>query len=214
MSLPIGPENCVSRLVASRGRKECLTNIPILSHTHRCPKNTKEECSECSNGWGKTVRLVVVLHGVTAKALSEDEMLRDGNSFVDGKPIPNHQHKVLQNGFEMGVSGNGDRDIDTCADESPQEAWYPLCVVGHDLQREGERVNVRAVVANDAECQNDDTELSKSSHTMASILGEEDFCEETTHVVVCVCFSVGWIAVCCCSDCNSEHYNLVRIFRG
>lgn len=40
-------------------------------------------------------------------------MICEGDSFVDGKPISNEIHKVLKHLFKVGVSRDGDGNVNT-----------------------------------------------------------------------------------------------------
>lgn len=63
----------------------------------------------------------------------------------------------------MAVAGDGDRAVHERADEGPDEARHRLRPAGQDLQREGERVDVGAVVGHDAEREDDEAELAEAA---------------------------------------------------
>lgn len=75
----------------------------------------------------------------------------------------------------MTVTGDGDGAVDHGADERPQETRHLLGVVGEDLETEGQTVDVGAVVPDDAEGEDDQTELAESTQW-----GNEDLMQEPT----------------------------------
>ena len=71
----------------------------------------------------------------------------------------------------MAVARDCNGAIDDGANQCPEETRYILCVVCKDLQGEGERVDVGAVVTDDAESEDDETEFAKAVEVR-----EEDLC--------------------------------------
>lgn len=61
----------------------------------------------------------------------------------------------------MRISWDGDRDIDAGSDKCPEESGNALCVVRENLKREGQGVDVGAVVSDDREREDDQAELAK-----------------------------------------------------
>ena len=136
---------------------------PHLGHSHRGANNATGKRTRSGNTHGQIFRLVVVLRRIPTHATLEDEMLRQRDALVNGKPVPNHQHEVLQDRLEVAVSRDRDRAVDDRADQSPQEARDHLGIVGQDLQREGEGVDVGTVVADNGEREDDDAELAEAA---------------------------------------------------
>ena len=101
----------------------------------------------------------------------------------------------------MRVARNGNRYIDHGSDEGPQEAGYFLGVVCQDLEGEGQRVDVGAVIANDAECKHDQAKLSEASQGR-----EENLSEEATNRVIFVRSEVSGVGDGCSGDGQSKHF--------
>lgn len=97
----------------------------------------------------------------------------------------------------MAVAWDSDGAVDEGADEGPDESWNGLRIVCHELQTECQAVDIRAVVCNDAERENDKAEL-----TEASKRGKEHSCEEATDArrVVAICV----VLVVNCGGCDGE----------
>ncbi|KUI58123.1 hypothetical protein VP1G_11004 [Cytospora mali] len=86
-----------------------------------------------------------------------------GDALVDGKPVPDEQHEVLEPGLEHGVSGHRDGDVGGGADERPCEPGHALRAPGEDLERQGDAVDVGAVVGYDAQRQDDEAETPEAA---------------------------------------------------
>ena len=97
----------------------------------------------------------------------------------------------------MVVAWDSDGAVDDGADEGPDESWNGLRVVCHKLQTESQAIDVGAVIRNDAERENDKTELAESSKR-----GEKHSCEKATdaRLVVAICV----VLVVDCGSCNGE----------
>ena len=113
-----------------------LTNEPHLRHAQYSAANSKTEGTQSRNTGWQLVWLVVCLRGVTRGTLAENDMFRQSDTLVDSKPVPNHQHEVLQHGLEVAVARDGDAAVDDCADECPDETGDLLGVAGEDEKRE------------------------------------------------------------------------------
>ena len=83
------------------------------------------------------------------------------------------EHEVFQNLFEMGVARDGNGAVDEGADKSPDEARDELRPLAHDLQAEGDAVDVRAVVGDDAEREDDEAELAEAAERREQDRGEQ-----------------------------------------
>ena len=73
----------------------------------------------------------------------------------------------------MGVSWNGDRAVDDGADEGPDEAGDDGGPATHDLQGEGDAVDVGTVVPDDAQSEDDEAELAEAAERREHV-GKED----------------------------------------
>lgn len=80
-----------------------------------------------------------------------------------GSITHNQQHEILQHALEVAVPRNGNRAVHERADEGPDEARHRLRPAGQQLQREGEGVDVGAVVGHDAEREDDEAELAEAA---------------------------------------------------
>lgn len=87
----------------------------------------------------------------------------------------NDQHEVFKDRLKVRISGDGDGDIAACSQECPDETGYTSSPSGEDLHTERHRVNVRAVVGDDRQCEDDQAELTESAQG-----GKEDSGEQTT----------------------------------
>ena len=72
----------------------------------------------------------------------------------------------------MAVAGNSNGAVDDCANEGPDEAGDFLGVAGEDEEREGERVDVGTIIADDRESEDDDAEIAKGAE-----VGDENLME-------------------------------------
>ena len=60
---------------------------PHLCHTHDRAKYAEAEGAKSGKGWRKLRRLIVLFWIVGARTLLEDEMLWEGDAFIDGQPV-------------------------------------------------------------------------------------------------------------------------------
>ena len=174
----------VSNLSANRAY------VPDLSHAHNRTEDAEaESCDSGEAGW-ELGRSKIVSRNVAVDAVSEEEVLRKGDSFVNGKPISlegvshaqrdegscptyNQQHEIGQDRGEVRVSWNGNGNVDQSANESPDESGNTLSPSSKDLQGERDGVNVGAVVGNDGQCENDQAELSEFTQRSEEHLAKE-----------------------------------------
>lgn len=82
-------------------------------------------------------------------------MVCDRYALVDRQPIPDDVHTVLKESLKVREAGNGDADVDTNADERPDEPGYTLGTAGQDLKAQGERVEIWAVTGDSRESEDD-----------------------------------------------------------
>lgn len=164
------------------------TSPPLLTHTDNNTDNTEAEGCDSSNTMGKLLALVVVLRVVSSEAALEDEVVGDGDGSVNGQPVGDQVHEVLQNSLEVGVAGDGNGERGTGSQEGPDETGNALGVAAQDLEGQRDGVDVGAVVGNDGESKNDETELAKSTERVedgsdqATVTGGQ----VTIHVLVVI----------------------------
>ncbi len=103
----------------------------------------------------------------------------------------------------MAVSWNGDGAVDERADEGPDETRHGLRPATQQLQTKGQAVDIGAVVRDDAESENDKTELAEAAEGW-----EKHGCEEPAdagcRVAVCVAGVDGVVDRCC--NGQTEHF--------
>lgn len=117
-------------------------------------------------------------------------MLGESNALVDGEPVSDEVHEVLEDFFEMRVAGDGNRDVHACCDGRPDEAGDALGAAAHDLHGEGDGVDVGTVVCNDGEGEDNKAELSEAAEGR-----EEDGGKETAGSRGAVALHIGVVAV-------------------
>nr|POE62784.1 hypothetical protein CFP56_03688 [Quercus suber] len=120
------------------------------------------------------VRLVVVLRNVVVDAALEHEVFGERDTLVDGEPVPDEVHEVLQGLFEVAVAGDGDGDVDGRGDAGPDEAGDALGPASQDLHGERDGVDVGAVVGDNGQREDDEAELAEGAD-----VGDENFAEKT-----------------------------------
>lgn len=176
-------------------------DIPHLGHAHDGTHNAEAEGSESSNAGWEFLGLVVDLRSVAAEAALVDEVFGQRNAFVDGQPVADAQHEVLQHRFEVAVAWDGDGAVDDRGDQGPNEAGHVLSIVRDGLERERDGVDVGAVVADDGEGEHHNAECAEVAEP-----GDENFMEEPSNVVVVVSVGVGWVVDCCGADGCAQHH--------
>lgn len=73
---------------------------------------------------------------VPVVAAAEEEVLRQGDPLVDGEPVADEEHEVLEPVLEVVVARNGDGHVDASAQERPHEARHSLCASRQYLHRQ------------------------------------------------------------------------------
>ena len=73
------------------------------------------------------------------------------------------QHEILEHGRKVQVAWDGDGAVDERADERPNEAGDALSPAAQNLQAECQGVYVRAVVPNNRQGEQDQTELTETT---------------------------------------------------
>ncbi len=151
------------------------TGEPDLSHAENGTHDAETESDDGGDARRQGAGVRVGLRAVALESAAEDEVLGQGDALVDGEPVTDDQHEVLQPGLEVVVAGDGDGDVGAGAEEHPDEAGHALGLVGEHLEGQRHGVDVRAVVGDDGEGEHDDAELAKAAER-----GHEDRGQETT----------------------------------
>jgi len=152
------------------------SNPPNLGHASNHSSNTEAESKDSSNTWWKSASVQVIFNAVSVHSMSEYEMISKGDTLVDGKPVTNKIHEILENGFEMRISWDCDGNISTSSNSDPDETRNLLSPLSENLQSQGDRVNVWNVVANDGQSEDDEAEFAKATKWW-----EKDSSQETTN---------------------------------
>lgn len=150
------------------------TDPPSLTHTSDHAGNTEAEGNRRCDTVGKLLALIIVLRGVPAETTLEDEVIGDANAGVDGQPVGDEVHKVLQDELEVRIAGDGNGERDTRGEESPDETRNTLGPATEHLEGQGDGVDVGAVVGDDGEGEDDQAELAESTE------GLEDGIDQAT----------------------------------
>lgn len=179
------------------------TDKPNLCHSKHSSHNSEEESSDsCDSRW-EEFGVHINRRIIASEASLEDDVFGDRDSLVDGKPVCNQQHEVLEHVLELSVAWDGDGAVDEGPDECPHETGNALGFLGEELEGEAHGVDVRAVVGDDGEGEDDQAEFAEVAQ------GRDDDCgEETSDVRRLVAFHVDVVAVVCshgCGYCRAQH---------
>ena len=103
----------------------------------------------------------------------------------------------------MRVSWDGNGAVDERADKCPDESRYGLRPSPHNLQAEGQAVDVWAVVRDDAQCQYDQAELAEAAEGR-----KKDGCQQSTDARFVVSVGVRHVDRIegRCGDCKAKHF--------
>lgn len=118
---------------------------PHLTHAQHHARDTDTETEHGGHARRQLVGDVVVLGDVAAHAALEDEVVGQADALVDGEPVADEEHEVLEHGLEVRVARDGDGDVDADADAGPEEARDALGPAREDLDGEGDGVDVGGV---------------------------------------------------------------------
>lgn len=138
------------------------TCVPCLAHTSNHTRDTESKGDTSGDTIGQLVGLVISLGAVSGEATAND-VVGKSDTGVNGQPVGDEVHQVLQDFFEVGVTGNGDGDGDTGGEKDPDETGNALRVATQDLESQGNGVDVGAVVGDDGQRQDHQTELAEST---------------------------------------------------
>lgn len=139
---------------------------PRLAHTSDHTGDTEAEGNRRGDTDRQLIPLVVDLRTVTAEAALEDEVIGRSDTGVNGQPVGDEVHEVLEDGLEVGVTGDGDSEGDAGGEESPDETGHALRVAAQDLQGQGDGVDVGAVVGDNGQGQDDQAELAETTQRL------------------------------------------------
>ena len=104
----------------------------------------------------------------------------------------------------MRVPRYSDSDVHSSGNTSPDETRYALSPATHDLHCQADRVDVRAVVRDNGEGEEDQAELSEAAKRR-----EENSCKETTATRSGVAIHISIVAIVDSSRAhnrNAEHF--------
>ena len=166
---------------------------PHLRKAHDSAENAKAERTDGGESGGQFGWLVVRRDVVAAEAPLEEEVVGEGNGLVDGEPVRDQQHEVLEHVLEVRVARDGDGAVDDRGEERPDEARDRRRPAAEHLQAESHAVDVRAVVRDDAERGDDEAELAEAVARGAAVRGEEHGGEHAADAAVVVAVAVGGV---------------------
>lgn len=81
-----------------------------LRHASHHSRNTEAESTNSGNAGWQRLSVAIQLWVVARETLLEEEMVAEGDTLIDGEPVADEVHEVLEDSFEVGVAwdGNGD----------------------------------------------------------------------------------------------------------
>lgn len=172
------------------------THIPTLRHPRHHARDAETESRNRRQSRWEFFRRIVVLGVVAAKAALEEEVVAGGDALVDGEPVADEVHEIVQDLLEVRVSGDGDADVDAGGDEGPDEARDARGFAGEDLRGQADAVDVGDVVGDDGQGEDDHAELAKGSQV------DEDGADEAAGAG---CVVAGLVAVVAAVDGGRGH---------
>lgn len=122
---------------AERGAAELAdrARVPRLGHTEDGAHDADAEGADGGETGGQAGGLAVGLGGVAREGVAaEDEVLGEGDALVDGEPVADDQHEVLQRGLEVVVARDRYGEVHAGADEGPHEPGYAARLLGQELK--------------------------------------------------------------------------------
>lgn len=149
------------------------TSVPRLTHTRNHTRDTESKRDTSGNTIGQLVGLVIRFGTVSGEATADD-VVGESDTRVNGQPVGDEVHQVLQDLLEMGVTGDSDADGDSGGEKDPNETGNALGVATQDLEGQGDGVDVGAVVGDDGQRQDHQAELAESTD------GLEDSAQQTS----------------------------------
>lgn len=179
------------------------SNEPGLGHTSDHTGDTEAEGGDGSDTRRELAGLVVVSNDVAGEASLEDKVVAKGNTLINGEPVTNEVHEVLEDGFEVRVTRNGNGNVYTSCNTSPDETRDALSPSAENLDGQTDGVKVGAVVGDNGKSQDDEAELSEGSER-----GEKDCGEQTTGTrssISSSVFVVSTVEGCGSHNCETQH---------
>lgn len=177
---------------------------PRLRHARDHTSDATAEGSHGGIAWGQFLRAIVDGGIIPGEATLEDEVIDEGDALIDGEPVSDKVHKVLEHGLEVRVARDGDGDVDEGGEAGPDEARHGLGAAGEDLRRQADGVQVRAVVGDDGEGEDDEAEAAEARADAGNQHGREEAADPGFIVATLV----GVVAVGDgggCHDGDAEH---------
>lgn len=194
---------------------------PHLSHTKNSTHDAETEGNNGCNSRRKLASVHVDRGVIAREAALEEDVLWDGDAFIDGEPLSNElvdilvesedsnlpvsdqQHEVLENRLKVPVARNGNSAVNESSDESPDEARNSLRDLGEELEGERDRVDVGAVVCNNGESEDNEAELTELSQRWYNDCREKTADSRCVVAVNVDVFTV--VGSHGCSDCSTQH---------
>ena len=177
---------------------------PGLGHARYHACDATAESGHCGNARRQLLWVVVVLWNISTKTALEHEVVGQRDAFVDGKPVSDKVHEVLQHRFEVIVAWNGNGDVNPGCNACPDETRDARCPASQDLDGERDGVDVRAVVGDDSEGEDDETEFAERAEVVY-----EDCSEQTAGLRTSVSVRIAVLTAvhgCGAIDRNTEHF--------
>jgi len=128
---------------------------PDLRHAKDGAHDAKAEGGHGGNSRRQLVPVEVVFWTISRHAALVDDMLGECDAFVDGEPVGDEQHEVLQDIFKMIIARDGNSYVDECANECPDEPRNASRCASEELEGQRDRIDIRAVVCNDGKGEDD-----------------------------------------------------------
>lgn len=162
---------------------------PGLAHSRNHASDTEAESANRCKARRELFRRVPVFRIVSAEATLEDEVVGQRDALVDGEPIADEVHEVLEDGFKVTVPWDGNGDVYSSCNCSPNVSRHTLGVSRKDLDGQSDGVDVGAVVGNDGQGEDDQAEFTKGSEVI-----DENGAEETTGLALRIASCVAVVA--------------------
>lgn len=160
-----------------------------MRHTANHSGNTETEGDDGSDGGREVLGLVVITDNISLEATLEDEVVAKRDALVDGQPVTDEVHEIVQNGLEVRISGNCNGNVACSGDTGPDETGNALSPAAKDLDGQTDGVEVGAVVGNDGQSKDDQAEFAETAE-----VGNKHRAEEATSARLFVSFIVDVVA--------------------
>lgn len=137
-----------------------------MAHAHNNTDNTERKRSRRGDSQGKLIGTVVVLRTITAESTSENEVVNERNAGVNGQPVSDKAHEVLENGLEVAITRDSNGKGDARGEESPDKSRHALRSPAQHLQGQANGVDVGAVVGDNGQGQDDKAEFAEAAERL------------------------------------------------